>query len=166
MKLDLGAVGKGWALDWAMAGLLDSGIRRALGGLGNSAFLALDGPSGSPGWPIEYRPDDTSTHLFLAHGALATSGSRQRSFEHDGIVYSHLLDPRSGLALEGHRQVSVRSPSATRADALSTALAVLGPIPAALGLLDEEEGAIWFRQDGSGWTTESHRWPRLQSSDP
>jgi len=73
------------------------------------------------------RSDRAGTELELAHGALATSGDLERSFELDGRRFSHILDPRSGEALTERRLVSVRAPSGMEADAWATALSVLGP---------------------------------------
>ena len=65
--------------------------------------------------------------LLLAHGAVATSGTRFQDFEVNGKSWSHLLDPRTGMALDFEIQATVVAPSGALADALASAACVLGP---------------------------------------
>jgi thiamine biosynthesis lipoprotein len=134
MRLDPGGIGKGFALDAALAVLAEHGIERALV-VGGGDVAARAAPPGRAGWSVaiagldsaEPVHDRAAAELLLAHAALSTSGDLVRSFEHAGTRHSHVLDPRTGLAVTGRRLASVLAPSAARADAWSTALAVLGP---------------------------------------
>jgi len=138
--LNLGSVGKGYALDRCAEVLVEGGIDSFLIHGGGSSVVA----SGSPvtldderteesrgGWEVgivhPLRPERRLAKLRLANQALATSGSWAQSFVHEGHRYSHILDPRSGRPAEGILSATVIAPTATLADALSTALFVLGP---------------------------------------
>ncbi len=131
VEIDLGAIGKGWALDRAAAVLCRHGVGNALLGAGASSYLALGHPPDQDGWIVNVTdPTDTSrvlTALQLSDAALATSGANQKFFEVDGKRYSHIIDPRTGSPVEGMLQVTVLAEKATDADVLATALFVLGP---------------------------------------
>ena len=73
------------------------------------------------------RPDRRLAEIRLRNGALATSGSAAQFFRHEGRRYSHILDPRTGRPAEGVLSATIVGPSAAEADALSTAMFVLGP---------------------------------------
>lgn len=134
MRLDLGGIAKGYALDAVLAELARHGIARALVDGGGDVAAGAP-PPGARGWRVaiagldsaDPRADRAGAWIELAHGALATSGDLERSFELDGVRYSHILDPRTGRALTERRLVSVRAPSGALADAWATALSVLGP---------------------------------------
>jgi thiamine biosynthesis lipoprotein len=134
MRLDLGGIAKGYALDAALAVLTRHGLERALID-GGGDLLAGAPPPGEAGWRVAIAgldsadpgADRAAAFVELAHAALATSGDLERSFELDGLRYSHILDPRSGRALTERRLVSVRAPTGMAADAWATALSVLGP---------------------------------------
>jgi len=131
VELDPGGIGKGWALDSAARLLRRLGIQTALLGLGQSSYLALGAPPGTPGWAIHIPdPESEGTALstvFLRDRSLSTSGSTDRYFERDGLRYGHILDPRTGMpAANDVAQVTVTAATATECDALSTALFVLG----------------------------------------
>lgn len=125
VKLDLGGYAKGYALDRAAAILRAKGIRNALINIGGNV-MAL-GKKGDAPWrlglqhPREPRPLAT---LPLYDGeAIGTSGDYQRYFELDGRRYSHLIDPRSGMAAEGTQSLTVlvtpREAAGTLSDAAS-----------------------------------------------
>ncbi|MEQ1892872.1 MAG: FAD:protein FMN transferase [Planctomycetota bacterium] len=145
MRLDLGGIAKGYALDAALAELADQGIERALID-GGGDLLAGAPPPGVRGWRVAISgldsadpgADRAAAYFELAHAALATSGDLERSFELAGVRYSHILDPRSGLALTEQRLVSVLAPNGMSADAWATALSVLGP--EGLALVAERAG--------------------------
>ncbi|HEX6883338.1 MAG TPA: FAD:protein FMN transferase [Planctomycetota bacterium] len=127
MRLDLGGIGKGFALDEAFAVLARHGLERALV-VGGGELRAGAPPPGERGWRVRLVGlDGASEALLLAHAALATSGDLEQALELDGRRHSHVLDPRTGLALTERRLVSVVGPSATLTDGLATALSVLGP---------------------------------------
>lgn len=128
--LDPGAIGKGYAVDLAVAALKARGITSALVDFGSTQF-ALGAPPGKDGWTIgvrdPMREDGVVTTVTLKEAAFSTSGGYERYFEKDGRRYSHILDPRTLRPADGTASASVRCADATAADALSTALYVLGP---------------------------------------
>ncbi len=131
LKVDLGAVGKGYALDRVTALLRRQGVEAALVGMGTSTFYAIGAPPDADGWlirvPSPVADSATVARVRLRNEALSTSGGDEQQFTLDGRTYSHLLDPRTGRPVQGRLQTTVVAPRATDSDALSTALFVLGP---------------------------------------
>lgn len=163
VELDLGAIGKGWALDRAANVLRRIGVDAALLGAGRSSYYAIGAPAGRGGWPVHVRdPADTTRVLatvLLHDGALATSGATQRFFESEGHRYSHIIDPRTGLPVEGMLQVTVTASTATDSDVLSTALFVLGPNEGAELLAALRCGALFVRDAGYDPRVVAVNWP-------
>jgi FAD:protein FMN transferase len=127
--LDLGAVAKGWILDDAIATLHAHGVRSVMIEAGGDIRAGAP-PPGRPGWAIDVpgAPQPFARRAAaLAHAALATSGPAFQSAVIDGVARSHVLDPRSGTPLAPGATVHVLAPRAALADALATALGVLGP---------------------------------------
>ena len=132
LELNLGAVGKGYALDRA-ADLLRRkwGVRSALLHGGTSSVYALGHPPGdSRGWGVRIRHptehDRSLGTVWLCDRGLGTSAATFQSFEYKGRKLGHLLDPRTGWPTEGTASASVLAPTAAEADAMSTAMFVLG----------------------------------------
>ena len=133
MRLDPGGIAKGYALDAALAALVAHGCERALV-VGGGDVLAGAPPPGRTGWSVaiagldsaDPREDRAAARLELAHAALSSSGDMVRFVELDGRRYSHIVDPRSGAALEQRSLASVLAPDGIHADAWATALSVLG----------------------------------------
>jgi thiamine biosynthesis lipoprotein len=117
LHLDLGAVGKGYALDRMAAQLQEWAITTACLQSGGSTALALAPPSGHHGWPIGIGEDSTHRILTLAHVALSGSGI--------AVQGAHLIDPRTGTACPRTTRTWALAPSAALSDALSTAFFVL-----------------------------------------
>jgi thiamine biosynthesis lipoprotein len=157
LELNLGAVGKGYALDRA-AELLRTkwGVRSALLHGGGSSAYAIGAPPGDPrGWPVRLkhpdRPEQSLGTLYLRDAGLGTSAATFQFFEYNGRKLGHLIDPRTGWPAAGTASASVVAPTAAEADAMSTAAFVLGAEGAqrltrlrpALGavVLGEEESA-------------------------
>jgi FAD:protein FMN transferase len=133
LQINLGSIGKGHALDRCAELMTARGMRDFLWHGGNSSVLARGHnaaiePAG--GWLIGLRdplhPERYLGQLRLCDRALATSGSGTQFFVHGGRRYGHILDPRTGWPAEGVLTCSVLAPSAAEADALSTALYVMG----------------------------------------
>jgi len=129
MKLGLGAIGKGYALDRAAA-LLEARGYRDLLLVGGGQVLAR-GRRGERPWRIGVRdprggPRDLVARIDVSGQSLSTSADNESYFEIDGVRYHHVLDPRTGWPAKGLRSATVVHPDATLADALSTALLVLG----------------------------------------
>lgn len=147
MRLDLGGIAKGYIIDQALAVLRQHGIDRALVDIGGDIALGSP-PPGKPGWTIAIAPLDKRVpgpflvngeekkgqgafspfcRLSLSHCAVATSGDTERFVEIDGRRYSHLIDPRTGLGISDHSNVTVIASDAMTADALASAVSILGP---------------------------------------
>ncbi len=132
LELNLGAVGKGYALDRA-AELLRSkwGVRSALlHGGGSSVYAIGRAPGNVHGWPIRLKhPSQPGESLGTAHlrdAGLGTSAATFQFFEYNGRKLGHLLDPRTGWPAAGTASASVTAPTAAEADAMSTAAFVMG----------------------------------------
>jgi len=132
LELNLGAVGKGYALD-RVAELLrqDWGVTSALlHGGGSSAYAIGMPPGSSRGWPVRLKhptdPERSLGTIYLRDRGLGTSAATFQYFEYKGEKLGHLLDPRTGWPANGTASANVTAPSAAEADAMSTALFVLG----------------------------------------
>lgn len=133
MELNLGSVGKGYALDRCAEILEAAGVHDFLIHGGQSSILARgtrDPGSEVPEWRVALRHPLRSerrlAELRIRQRALGTSGSGQQFFFHRGRRYGHVLDPRSGRPAEGVLSATVLAPDAAEADALATAFFVLG----------------------------------------
>jgi thiamine biosynthesis lipoprotein len=132
MEINLGSIGKGYALDRAALKLWDEwGVRSALLHGGTSSVLAIGTPPGEPrGWAIgikhPWEPTRRLATVRLRGRALATSGATFQNFEYNGRRLGHLLDPRTGRPAEGVALAMALAPTASEADALATAFYVLG----------------------------------------
>ena len=130
MKLDVGAIGKGYAASEALEALSRLGVRRAL--VAVSGDLAFgDAPPGQHGWRIAVHAEDPSMTdvprvLELTNAAVSTSGNAQQHVDIDGRRYSHIVDPSSGMALSDDLTVTVIAPHGLEADGLDTAISVIG----------------------------------------
>ncbi len=134
VQLDLGAIGKGYAIEEAARILIDAGVRSALLHGGTSTIHAIGGDDDGQRWTVALpypetdaeTDNDVLTVVPLEHEALSVSAVWGKAFVVDGTTYGHVLDPRSGRPVEGALLAAVAGPSATDCDALSTALLVLG----------------------------------------
>jgi len=130
MRLDLGGIAPGYAADKALAKLKELGFNSAL--VDASGDVALgDPPPGEKGWKIGIAPlkadDPPDRFLVLSNAGISTSGDAYRGVEIDGVRYSHIVDPQTGIGVKHRSSVTVIAPDCTTADALATALSVLGP---------------------------------------
>jgi FAD:protein FMN transferase len=123
MKLDLGGIAKGYAVDEAMKILKQRGIRHALVAAAGDILVSA-APPDKAGWQIE--AGSSPKVLSLAKAAVSTSGDQFQHVELDGVRYSHIVDPRTGIGLTNQLQVTVVARDSTTADALATAISVLG----------------------------------------
>jgi thiamine biosynthesis lipoprotein len=128
IELNLGSIGKGYALGRMAALLRERGVTDALLSAGGSSVLAIGGPG--RGWMIDLRSRRVArprlARLHLSNGAIGTSGAGEQYVDIDGTRYGHVLDPRSGWPAKGMLSVSVVAGDAALADALSTAFLVGG----------------------------------------
>ena len=130
VRINLGGIAKGYAVDEAMAVLKANGIARAYVAA-DSDLLTSGPPPGKVGWKIELRNVDEFGNLyprtiFLKHVALSTSGDTEQFVEINGRRYSHIVDPRTGIGLTGRIQATVIAADSVTADSHATAMCVLG----------------------------------------
>jgi thiamine biosynthesis lipoprotein len=131
LELNLGAIGKGFALDCGAAKLKDSGLDRFLFHAGHSSLLARGTAPGQEegGWRVGIRNplnlDSDIGTLNLRDQAMSISGIVEQGFKARGVRYGHILDPRTGAPAENHVLSAVIAPTAAEADALSTAFFVM-----------------------------------------
>ena len=130
MRIDLGGIAKGHAVDRAIALLRARGVREALVSAGGDTRILGDhhGRPWLTGIRDPRRPPGTSAVVLpLADTAISTSGDYERYFERDGVRYHHIISPRTGRPARAVRSVTILGPDATTTDALSTTVFVLGP---------------------------------------
>lgn len=129
MCLDFGGIAKGYAADAALAVLRAREIDAALVAAGGDLAIG-DAPPGTDGWQVTIAPLGDAkppvASLTLTRAGVSTSGDAEQWVELDGVRYSHILDPRTGMPLTGRRSVTVIARDATWSDALATAISVLG----------------------------------------
>jgi FAD:protein FMN transferase len=166
MRLDLGGIAKGYALDEALAVLTRQGAARALLDAGGDIRLG-DPPPGQPGWRIGLTPLEANaratSYLVASRVAVATSGDAMQFVQIGGRRYSHIVDPHTGIGLTDHSRVTVVGPDGITADGLSTAVSVLGP-ERGLKLIEKTPGtaAMFLRApQGKVERYESKRWREL-----
>ncbi|MBM4062870.1 MAG: hypothetical protein FJ265_17515, partial [Planctomycetes bacterium] len=135
MALDLGAIGKGHALDLAAQALREHGVRRALLHAGTSSVLALGAPPGLPGFRIGVGPWQPGPVATLREAALSVSRPHgQQQPQPDGTSAAHVVDPRTCAPVAGGPALAaVIAASARTSDALSTALLVDPTLPPPAG---------------------------------
>lgn len=128
VRIDLGGIGKGHAVDRGIAILQARGISHALVTAGGDSRIIGD-RFGKP-WIIGIRhPDDKSkviAKIPLADTAISTSGDYERYFDENGKRYHHIIDPRTGHSASKVRSATILAPTATRTDGLSKTAFVLG----------------------------------------
>jgi thiamine biosynthesis lipoprotein len=128
VKLDFGAIGKGYGIDLATEHLRELGIHNAIINAGGD-LRAIGDRSGQP-WRIAVRSPTGGVFAILqvaGDESVFTSGDYERNFIYEGKTYHHIIDPRTGWPADGTRSVTVIHSDATTADAAATALFVAGP---------------------------------------
>lgn len=130
VELDLGGIAKGYAVDRAVRLLKSRGIERALVNACGSTIYGLGSPPDSSGWEI--RIQDPIDHkkfaltVNLNNRVLSVSGSYEKFFEVGGVRYSHIMDPRTGMPVQGVLSVAVLTDTGIAGDALDNVFFVLG----------------------------------------
>lgn len=126
MRLDLGGIAKGYALDCALKVLQQHGIRQALVEAGGDIVAGL-APPGTAGWRIRIENASPEREwVYLALGAISSSGDTEQYVEYQGKRYSHIVDPRTGWGLTTRVAATVVARDGITSDSLATALCVLG----------------------------------------
>jgi thiamine biosynthesis lipoprotein len=129
MRIDLGGIGKGYAVDRGIDVLKARGIQRALVTAGGDSRIIGD-RMGRP-WLVAIRhPDNANkvvTRIPLSVSAVSTSGDYERYFDEGGVRYHHIIDPRTGHSASKVRSATILAPTATQTDGMSKTAFVLGP---------------------------------------
>lgn len=151
VMLDLGSIGKGYAIDRAMEILAESGVENALLHGGTSTVQALGENPGEGPWKISIEPPPASEDepppaalavVPLKNEALSVSAVWGKSFTHEGKTFGHLIDPRTGWPAAHGLLAAVVFTSAMETDALSTAVLLNG---------EEQLAEITTRLPGLRW---------------
>lgn len=155
MGIDLGGIGKGYALDAAARLLARDSVDRALLNFGGE-ILAV-----GSGWEVSVaHPADRlkpAIGLTASNIAISTSSQSERGVVVKKKRYGHILDPRTGQPVSGTASVTVIASTATRADAISTALLVMGREDAAAFAEEHPDlGVLWLEPDGE--TVRAWKW--------
>jgi len=151
MAVGVGAMGKGWAASRAAEALRARGLGRFVINAGGDVVASGCAPGGGP-WKVAVTDPAREGYLgvVLARDvAVMTSGGYEKFIEIDGVRYSHIIDPRSGRPARGVPSVTIIAADGGAADALATAVFVLG-VEAGLALVEELAGveAILVAEDG------------------
>jgi thiamine biosynthesis lipoprotein len=129
MRIDLGGIGKGYAVDRGIAILQARGFQHALVTAGGDSRIIGD-RMGRP-WVIGIRnPDDKDkvvTRIPIVNSAMSTSGDYERYFDEGGVRYHHIIDPHTGHSASKVRSATILGPTATETDGMSKTAFVLGP---------------------------------------
>ncbi len=154
MRVDLGALAKGYIADKVKALLLNRGVKSGVIDLGRNILLIGEKPGGAA-FSIGVQSPSSSGELLrvlaLKERSLVTSGTYERFFEHDGRRYHHVLDPFTGFPADTNLSaVTVLSGSSLWGDALSTACLLLG-VEQGMALVDSipDMEALFVRMDGT-----------------
>lgn len=147
MEIDLGGIGKEYAVDRAVLEVRASSNIPCLVNFGGD--LAVTGPPGTrEAWAVGIEATEHGAAekvIELRNGALATSGDARRYLAKDGIRYSHVLDPRTGWSVEGAASsITVAAASCTQAGMLATLAMLKGP--SAESFLDDQAEQYWCRR--------------------
>ena len=159
-QVDLGGIAKGYTAQKCLEVLSQRGVQTAMLSLGGNVQTLGSKPDGSA-WVIGIaNPEEPSeaiaTLTFTGSMAVVTSGGYQRYFDSEGTLYHHILDPETGMPAEtGLASVTVLTQDGTTADALSTALFVMG-MEKAVDFWSESDDfeAVFITQDGKILATE------------
>ncbi len=162
VELDLGGIGKGYAVGRVVDLLRRRGVASALVNLGGSSVYGLGAPPDKNAWDVGIqdptRPTRIALTVSLRDRALSVAGGYERFFEKDGVTYSHIMDPRTGRPVRGILSVAVLTSSATDGDALDDVLFVQGVSRAAAFLerIPSTEALFFLPQTGGDWTLVRH----------
>ena len=169
VELDLGAIGKGYAVDRAVMVLREAGINAALVDAGSSTLYAMGAPPAKDGWTVRVpEPRDRSqtvSTLMLRNESLSTSGSYEKCFELEGKRYCHVMDPRDGMPVHGVLQTTLICSDSTSSDALSNAMFVMGP-RAGTQLIATVAGSrgLWVMDEGESQPLVKWYWEDCSAS--
>jgi len=143
MRIHLGGIGKGYAVDRAVSILKNNGVKNFMMQAGGDLYVA--GSRGPRAWRVGVRdprglPSDYFAATEVTDATFSTSGDYERYFIKDGVRYHHIIDPDSGEPARKCRSVTVMAPNAITADTLSTAIFLVG-VEEGLKIINETSGA-------------------------
>jgi FAD:protein FMN transferase len=150
MTIDLGSIGKGYAVDRAAEILRANGITSALVDAGQSTIYAMGAPPGKSAWEVHLRDPSNRVdpQVMLSENSVSTSEQTPPSLLGNATT-GHIIDPENGKPLETKYALSVVAKTGTASDALSTTLLLAGPGMGKLMLKKiEDAAAIWVSADG------------------
>lgn len=137
LRIDLGGIGKGYAVDRALAVLRSAGIRHAVVNAGGSTIGAIGAPPGERGWPVQLGASVSGSRtVLLKDGSISTSQQNLTSLSVEAGASGDIIDPQQQAPSPRRTAVTVVTAGATAADALSTTLL----------LMSQEEGRQLLEQ--------------------
>lgn len=163
MKIDLGGIAQGFAVDLVCRRLKEDSIKSALVNIGGEVLAIGLKPDGKP-WQVGIknpRGKGVTRVIELADQAVSTSGDYEKFFLIKGIRYPHIINPKTGMPSQGCISVTIIAADASTADALATGVFVLGPEKGKV-LLDSLEGVkavIYVETDGKIESISTGNWP-------
>jgi thiamine biosynthesis lipoprotein len=169
VRIDLGGIGKGHAVDNGIALLKKRGITQAIVTAGGDSRVL--GDRGGRPWMVGIRDprrkDNMVAVIPLINSAISTSGDYERYFEADGERYHHILNPKTGRSATGVHSVSVIGPDATTTDGLTKPVFILGP-EKGLRLIESIPGidAVIIDADGKMFYSSGLQGRKQESSGP
>ena len=168
MRIDLGGIGKGYAVDRGIDILKARGIQRALVSAGGDSRIIGD-RMGRP-WLVAIRhpdnPNKVVTRIPLSDSAVSTSGDYERYFDEGGVRYHHIIDPHTGHSASKVRSATILAPTATQTDGMSKTAFVLG-VEKALEIINRmpEYDAVFVTPEGKVLYSNGLRPPSVRSGD-
>jgi FAD:protein FMN transferase len=151
LSIDVGGIGKGYAVEHAMRIIEGAGIEHAVVNAGQSTIAAIGHPPDRAGWLVDLNVDGAGLgKVELTDGSISTSRQGHVPLREGGMAYGDIIDPTRGRPIESSTTVIVRATSATQADALSTTLLLL-PLDEGRRVLEEgfpRASAVWISADG------------------
>jgi len=162
MRIDLGGIGKGYAVDRGIEILQKRGIQHAVVTAGGDTRIIGDRMGRD--WLVAIRhPDDPNkvvTRIPLSNAAMSTSGDYERYFDENGVRYHHIIDPHTGHSARKVRSATIIGPTATQTDGMSKTAFVLGP-EKALEIINRmpEYDAVFVGPDGKMYWSNGLRPP-------